>query len=909
MAFPQDPNDVDIELFYDAAWNNINQYVYHRDAAPITITRGRANEGKRCDPGTMDCSLNNRDGRFSPRNPNSPLYGKIGRNTQIRVKVTYNAVTYIRFTGEVVSWPSRWDVSGKDIWVPLKAAGILRRLGQGTKPLRSPLFRAIQGSSPADHWPLDDAASAVSAANAVSGGQPMRPNGATLPEFAATAGPAGDLGPLAYLNARSLYATSQSAATTSWAVELAVQAEELGGGNDGQLLFFRTANAEWYLWTQTTTAGMALYSVASAAGGPDMTMVASEQADWAGEWHHYVITATPNGSNIDGKLYFDGQLLLSGTSAAAATASTPRRLYVNAANQNPGYIDMSAGHIAIYNSASDINVADRYQAFLAWAGQQAHARFSENCSQAGISAVVTGSTSQQMGAERHVTLLQSLRDCEDVDQAFLHEQRDAPGLKFRTLSSKYNQIPIPLSYTTKGLAHPLDPEPDDLNVANDREVKRRTGSSVRRELTSGPLSVQDPPDGIGRIDDTITIDAHTDDQLEHIANWRLHVGTWDAERYPRVNINLAANPALIPTIAPADSGDLIIVSDLPSWLPPEDAELIVEGYREVIGFYDWDLTFNMSPAGPYNVVGRWELVAKELQAAINSSGTSIDIANTDVTQPMLATAAADIGSAGYGIKIGGEEMQLTAVAASSITFGAAGTATGADNASVTPGLPASTSTGHLLLVFAAIRNSGTGTVNTPSGYTRLDVFPSTANVQLFAKVAGGAEVAPSVSFTGGVLGATCTAQMARLVGQWHDPTKILIGSAQCLNASAQNITYPGLSLPSADRCIIIALGWKQDDWTSVATLAGMTEIGDVPSTPGDDQGLVWDYVIQTTATAIASGSFAVTGGASAISRGAVLALRCDYQTVTVTRSTNGIVASHAAGDDVVLTRPMRWGLV
>jgi hypothetical protein len=55
--------------------------------------------------------------------------------------------------------------------------------------------------------------------------------------------------------------------------------------------------------------------------------------------------------------------------------------------------------------------------------------------------------------------------------------------------------------------------------------------------------------------------------------------------------------------------------------------------------------------------------------------------------------------------------------------------------------------------------------------------------------------------------------------------------------------------------------------------------------------------------------FTVTAGTTAISRGAVVALRCDYQTATVTRSTNGITASHAAGDDVTATRPMRWALI
>jgi hypothetical protein len=135
-----------------------------------------------------------------------------------------------------------------------------------------------------------------------------------------------------------------------------------------------------------------------------------------------------------------------------------------------------------------------------------------------------------------------------------------------------------------------------------------------------------------------------------------------------------------------------------------------------------------------------------------------------------------------------------------------------------------------------------------------------------------------------------------------------------LNASAQDIGYPCLALtrPQLDtainNAIVFYLGWKQDDWTSVATLAGATEIGEASSTTGDDQGLVWDYAIQTSATDIVPGSFVVTGGLAAISRGAVVAIRSNVQAATVTRSVNGVVKSHAAGTAVNVHKPARLAL-
>jgi hypothetical protein len=242
-------------------------------------------------------------------------------------------------------------------------------------------------------------------------------------------------------------------------------------------------------------------------------------------------------------------------------------------------------------------------------------------------------------------------------------------LQYRTNASRYNQIPIQLDYGAGHISAPFDPEPDDRGIANDREVKRRNGSSARRELASGPLSVQDPPDGIGRYDDSITVDVYSDDQLDNIASWRLHVGTFDAERYPRVRVDLSANfgqnALLIPQIAAADSGTLITIDNLPAWLPPGPAALLVEGYREVIGFYDWDFIFNCSPAGPYNqigvygpdaVVSRYDSDASTLAAGYSSSATSFSVATAGghalwVTGSSAPTFPFDIAVEGIRIRV------------------------------------------------------------------------------------------------------------------------------------------------------------------------------------------------------------------------------------------------------------------
>ncbi len=85
-AFPATPLPTTIELQLAGTWVDITSYVYTRD--PIRISRGRADESSRAEPSKCAFTVNNFDGRFSPRKATGPYYGTIGRNTPVRVSVT-----------------------------------------------------------------------------------------------------------------------------------------------------------------------------------------------------------------------------------------------------------------------------------------------------------------------------------------------------------------------------------------------------------------------------------------------------------------------------------------------------------------------------------------------------------------------------------------------------------------------------------------------------------------------------------------------------------------------------------------------------------------------------------------------------------------------------------------------------
>lgn len=93
MAFPTTPLPVKVELDLVGDWSSptdISSYV--RGTDDLVITRGKSSEGSVVDPSSLTLTLNNRDGRFSPRNPLGAYFGSLTRNTPIRVSTQEGSV-------------------------------------------------------------------------------------------------------------------------------------------------------------------------------------------------------------------------------------------------------------------------------------------------------------------------------------------------------------------------------------------------------------------------------------------------------------------------------------------------------------------------------------------------------------------------------------------------------------------------------------------------------------------------------------------------------------------------------------------------------------------------------------------------------------------------------------------------
>lgn len=91
-----------VEIFYDGAWHDVRQDVYSGES--IKIARGRRDWSRHADPAEATIPFKQFEsayataagggplrGRYAPRNPLSDLFGKIGRNTPVRVRLGASA--------------------------------------------------------------------------------------------------------------------------------------------------------------------------------------------------------------------------------------------------------------------------------------------------------------------------------------------------------------------------------------------------------------------------------------------------------------------------------------------------------------------------------------------------------------------------------------------------------------------------------------------------------------------------------------------------------------------------------------------------------------------------------------------------------------------------------------------------
>jgi hypothetical protein len=624
-----------------------------------------------------------------------------GNTNTLPVAITFDdfRVDDVRFVGEVAAWQPRRTVdfnaaTGKgDAWTDVTANGVLRRLGQGASPLRSPLTRAgIRGNSaafgvsgaPVAYWPCEDESGATSAAEVMGNAPPLGVSGdvqfaalspipasAPLPKFAdAVSTFVGTVPASAY---RSTWAaTNGTVVSFSWAI-----GEESANAPLFTAQFEDDAGSTWSFTVAldgTTDLDTAFERWPTADPGSVTTLdsVIHSLPQSLSTYFTLIMILDQVGSDINWTYIIRNQFGAGsgGDTLASVTLGRMRRVQVAAS----GVLDaLSVGHLMVHD-VSTVDEPEMFANLAGHTGETADERLVRLSDEEGVGFILRGTAGAGglMGVQRIATLVELFDDAEKVDQGILFDSRESLGTTYRTVADLYNQTAaLTLDYAGGQIAPTLEPDLDDLGVRNDAEVKRYSGSSARVTVDTGPLSTQAPPDGVGRYDDSITVNAETDQQLLGLAGWRVGLGTIDEIRYPQVTVDLDAAPDLVEDASAIDIGDLLVITGLPADDTPDDARLIVRGYTETIGSHRRTITFNTTPARPYDVgvwddgdAGRYDSAYSTLDAEfVAGTDTSLDVAIEDGR--LLWVTGSGSPEFPFDILIDGVRLTVTAVAGSS----------------------------------------------------------------------------------------------------------------------------------------------------------------------------------------------------------------------------------------------------
>lgn len=616
--------------------------------------------------------------------------------------VTISSRSY-RFHGEVSEWPPRASCGDGNLWVPITASGPLRRLNQGSEAISSmrKFYEDLEAADPTDvwaYWPLEDGGNAIVPLPGIENGVPM-----TIPagqaQFAASSALFGSQSTIVLESGTRL----QGNILQNVNGLIHTSALYAFGGNQpdngavlieirttGSVAVWRIIYSTGFIFTMSGFDGDGALIGSTAALNLSSSMTVNSR---------FLLTASMTQSGADAVMSFnvtiiDDNYLVTQNGIGGLLAGRTIGI-VKQVRIGTGLTNVTIGHLAIGNTAGVADATD--PAIIGHFGEQAAYRIKRLLDGTGVifiadlspyqTAVIPSATTETgttpMGEEPVDTLVNKIQQTVETDRGVLYEDRNRLGLIYKAPDALYNQAPTaPLEYGDLGA--PLDPMDDDLLVSNDVTVSQVNGSQARVVETTGPLSIQVPPAGVGTYTGGASVNAASDLILPDIANWLLRLGTWDDFRFDRINIrNLAildcpTNPPLVRFAAALDPGDVISIDDLPDWLPPDLIRQLVRGSEEFLDKYDWSMSFNTVPAGPYDVGILSEegaaAPAEDAPMRYSSQGTETSasfVAGTDTTlsvETLLGPLWTTTPGGSFDIRVSGVRLRVTAISAATGQF-------------------------------------------------------------------------------------------------------------------------------------------------------------------------------------------------------------------------------------------------
>lgn len=659
------PQDLRVAIFYDGVWNNVPTL---SGESQCVVTVGPNPDTGDLEPSALDVTINNDTLAYDPDNVASPLYGKIGRNTPVRVSIGTNTL----MVGEASAWrPDRTaeHVSGANrgkAWVDIRAEGVLRRIGKWTDPVRPPFTRVINGYHEASellgYFEMSDGTAATQISNLAPGGVAAQFTGDVT--LQGNAGPTGSdrvvqMG--AAPNISGVWARP-TGNLSGWQVSFCAKLDTAPpSATFIEMLRWQTTAGHIYLWSVNNTSFRV--EVVTADG----TSLVAQNSLYGGgvdpaKWICYRFKITDIGTQVQIEPAWypqDGSAPLGFTTAF--TAANPG-LLVDWRTQLP---NAGIGHLFATSSvALDITSVVARASFNGYVGETAGARINRLLTQDGLVSYYLGDIAQtpRMGRQPAGTLLELLAECVRTDAGFMYDDPfSVPmGVTYVTRGNRQGAAPVVAFTYPTHITPPLSRTSDDTGVANDVTASNPDRGSANVVLAAGPLSVLPPPAGIGRVRREVLVNLEKDSDLPARAQYELGASSLPRPRYPALTIDLLANPGLITTpLINLRPGDIVSVTGL----EPEVVRLTVWQVQHVIGHTTRLLILRCTPAEIYDVAfydtagSIYDTASTTLAAGATSTATSLSL-TTARDGDQLPTSGFP-----YSLTIAGERVTVTGMTA------------------------------------------------------------------------------------------------------------------------------------------------------------------------------------------------------------------------------------------------------
>ncbi len=614
---------------------------------------------------------------FAAQDPgvsNAPFTDGAGRSWVLS-NLAHIEDSSVRMVGEITQLPTEWDVSGRDVWIPLEAKGISRRLGQGKSALRSALFRDLSTvPNVVAYWPMEDGRDATSVAEA-RGGKPLVLSGdVTMAGYDGFAGSDSvpTFGNIAHLtgivpgyvpNARQRVACMLHQSSTQPA--------------DRNLLFMSCRGGTVADATLVLKADGSLRIVLRNFVGTSLLDFSGSLGDLRDRNAMVWMLLTQVGSNIEWQIgkVFEGDTGLNFHSGTVNNQSYGRftSMRVGAAGDLGG---TAIGHVHIVNGDDSEGLWNTiFTSLVGWIGETSGNRVIRLHRESGIPLVFIGDPdrTEAMGKQGSKTLSSLLKECADADLGILDDHPRVRARRFRTRESLYDQaVALTLDYSAGEVAPPLRPVPDDQSIRNDITVTRDGGSSARSIQDTGPLNIKDPaddPQGVGRYDAEVPLVLADDAQLADQAGWRKRLGTVDEDRYPMIKVNLGRDPHLSDAARSLSTGDRLQIIKPPDMLPAKIIDQLAQGGKERLSTFKHEVEFVCIPASPWSVAYVSD-GTDEQRADTDGSETGADFtAGTDTSMSVAVTQGplwtTDVAQMPLRIEVSGVVLEVTAISGAS----------------------------------------------------------------------------------------------------------------------------------------------------------------------------------------------------------------------------------------------------